>query len=220
MTVRQVENAAARAGVTAPKQDRSRRSFEQVRRAVVEIVTERAGGPFSIAEVSKRAGVSVGSIYGRVSGKAELLRVVQAEEYDGVDEDLQQKLAAAGSSDASLDAQVRDVIRVFATALRDSAPVLTPFFVLSMNDEVLRERGLRSAAANQDQFVRALARVAAAHEREFAASDLTWTHEIVFSTLARHIDFGSATSSFVQETYDWPELLERICATALRYLNI
>ena len=60
-------------GVSEPKQQRSRDSFAKVRAAVLQLLHERGTGQFSLAEVSARAEVSIGSIYGRVSSKAELL---------------------------------------------------------------------------------------------------------------------------------------------------
>ena len=72
-------------GVSEPKQQRSRDSFAKVRAAVLQLLHERGTGQFALAEVSARAEVSIGSIYGRVSSKAELLRVVQNQEFERLD---------------------------------------------------------------------------------------------------------------------------------------
>ena len=45
----------------APQQDRSRASYERMIAATLELLKERGGAGFTLAEVSKRGGVSIGS---------------------------------------------------------------------------------------------------------------------------------------------------------------
>ena len=52
-----------------PKQDRSRVALERLMAASREILHEGTFELLTIAEISKRSGVSVGSIYARFGGK-------------------------------------------------------------------------------------------------------------------------------------------------------
>ncbi|MFH8805399.1 TetR/AcrR family transcriptional regulator [Streptomyces sp. NPDC017936] len=64
-------------GIRAPKQERSQRSFDLVLDTTLQLLEEKGYSGFAITEVSKRSGVSVGSIYTRVDGKDDLLRAAQ-----------------------------------------------------------------------------------------------------------------------------------------------
>ncbi|MFJ4691936.1 TetR/AcrR family transcriptional regulator [Streptomyces sp. NPDC088766] len=66
-----------RSGIRAPKQERSQRSFERVLDAALELLMEKGYAGFALTEVSRRSGVSIGSIYTRVDGKDDLLRAAQ-----------------------------------------------------------------------------------------------------------------------------------------------
>ena len=66
--------------VREPKQERSRQSFEKAIDATVSLLSERRSDAFTLAEVAHLAGVSPGSIYGRVESKTDLIRAAQARE--------------------------------------------------------------------------------------------------------------------------------------------
>lgn len=66
--------------VREPKQERSRQSFDKAVDATVSLLVERRSDAFTLVEVAQRAGVSIGSIYGRVSSKDDLIRAAQARE--------------------------------------------------------------------------------------------------------------------------------------------
>ena len=66
--------------VREPKQERSRQSFEKAIDATVSLLSERRSDAFTLAEVAQLAGVSTGSIYGRVESKTDLIRAAQARE--------------------------------------------------------------------------------------------------------------------------------------------
>ncbi|MFC8361287.1 TetR/AcrR family transcriptional regulator [Streptomyces griseorubiginosus] len=66
-----------RSGIRAPKQERSQRSFERVLDTALELLGEKGYTGFALTQVSRRSGVSIGSIYNRVDGKDDLLRAAQ-----------------------------------------------------------------------------------------------------------------------------------------------
>src|SRR5437868_13816777 len=65
-----------RSHVRPPQQQRSRESFERVLEAAVELLETEGYPGFTLAEVSRHARVSIGSIYARVSSKDDLFYAI------------------------------------------------------------------------------------------------------------------------------------------------
>src|SRR6478735_5936519 len=64
--------------VRVPKQVRSQLSFDRVLRASAEILIEEGYDGFTLPKVSKRSGVSTGSIYARIDSKDDLVHILGA----------------------------------------------------------------------------------------------------------------------------------------------
>jgi AcrR family transcriptional regulator len=69
---------AARDSIRPPRQARSRATLERALQAGVEILNEGDWEAFTVAEVCRRAGVAMGSLYSRFPTKQALLVAVQA----------------------------------------------------------------------------------------------------------------------------------------------
>lgn len=203
----------AGAGVTAPQQDRSRASFARVRAAVVLLLQQRGSGQFSLAEVSTTAGVSIGSIYGRVSSKAQLIHAVQAEEFDRLDTETQQVLARAGDGNNGFAESVTEVVKAFSSLLRVEAPLLAPFFLMSVEDELIRRRGAESGLVAERTFIEALLRVGAAHAVAVDHNSARWAFEVVYSVCARNLNFGTNSSTAPGQPLEWDTLTEQLART-------
>ena len=85
--------------VRDPQQGRSRRSLESVLVAGIEILAEGGYDALSIAAVSERAGVSVGSIYARFKSKATLFAALQKRMLEDIDAEQEQLFAHASGTD-------------------------------------------------------------------------------------------------------------------------
>src|SRR3954463_8890912 len=70
--------ATPRTGVRAPQQQRSRESLERVLRAAEKLLAKRGYEGLTIAEVSRNADLSVGSVYGRFESKDALIYAIHA----------------------------------------------------------------------------------------------------------------------------------------------
>src|ERR1700758_5344762 len=66
--------------IRLPVQRRSQESLERVLDAGFKVLQERGLDGFTLQEVSQRAGVSIGSIYGRVPGKEALIMAIYERE--------------------------------------------------------------------------------------------------------------------------------------------
>ena len=113
-------------GVAEPKQRRSRDSFAKVRSAVLQLLQERGNGQFSIAEVSAAAGLSIGSIYGRVASKADLLRVVQSEEFDRLDTETEGRVSNAGVGAQTFEHATTAIVTAISPTSGRSAITVLP----------------------------------------------------------------------------------------------
>ncbi len=200
-------------GVSEPKQQRSRDSFAKVRAAVLALLHERGTGQFSLAEVSARAEVSIGSIYGRVSGKAELLRVIQAQEFDRLDVETAERVAAAGIGATDFETATAEIVAVYAGILRENRDLLSPFFVMGVDDAEILARGRRSGDAGQAVFVRALLTAASAHGVTLSDDDAVWAFEVFYSLCVRYLGLGVTATATPHDAYRWSELLERLTRT-------
>lgn len=202
-----------RSSLSEPKQQRSRDSFAKVRAAALELLQERGTGQFSLAEVSARAEVSIGSIYGRVAGKAELLRLVQSQEFDHLDVETARRVGAAGVGASSFARATAQIVTAYAELLRSHRELLSPFFLLGVDDEVILERGLRSGNAGQDVFIRAVVVAAAEHGVELSGQSAHWAFEVFYSLSVRYLGLGVTATAIPQSAYDWQELLDRLAQT-------
>lgn len=200
-------------GVAEPKQRRSRDSFAKVRSAVLQLLQERGNGQFSIAEVSAAAGLSVGTIYGRVSSKADLLRVVQNEEFDRLDAETRERVSAAGLGAATFEGSVTSVVTAYAELLRQNRELLSPFFLLGVEDPAIRDRGRQSGDAGQAVFVRAMLTAAEEHHVELAAARADWAFEVFYSLSVRYLGLGVAATVSPENDYDWNDVLGRLADT-------
>ncbi|WP_022877597.1 TetR/AcrR family transcriptional regulator [Microbacterium sp. B19] len=205
-------------GVSEPKQQRSRDSFAKVRAAVLELLHERGTGQFSLAEVSARAEVSIGSIYGRVSSKAGLLRLIQSQEFDRLDGETAERVGAAGVGAASFAAATSAIVTAYAAILRENRDLLSPFFLLGVEDAEILERGRVSGDAGQGVFIRALLAAAEEHRVELAPDRAHWAFEIFYSLCVRYLGLGVTATASPHDTYAWPDLLDRLSRTV--YLTV
>jgi AcrR family transcriptional regulator len=205
-------------GVSEPKQQRSRDSFAKVRAAVLQLLHERGTGQFSLAEVSARAEVSIGSIYGRVSSKAELLRVIQSQEFDRLDAETAERVGAAGVGAASFASATAEIVTAYAGILRENRDLLSPFFLLGVEDDAILERGRRSGDTGQAIFIRALVAAAEEHRVELPTESAHWAFEVFYSLCVRYLGLGVTATASPDHAYAWPDLLERLARTV--YLTI
>jgi AcrR family transcriptional regulator len=86
--------AIAHPHVQPPLQDRSRRTLEQIGRAVEELLATRSFDDISVADIVRQARCSVGSFYARFTGKDDLLPYL----YQRYDADLRPRMQARMSS--------------------------------------------------------------------------------------------------------------------------
>jgi len=209
--------AQDQAYVRAPKQERSRVSFERAVDAAVALLVERRSDAFTLAEVAERAGVSIGSIYGRVDSKDDLLRAAHAREMARITEENAKAFGALNTSEGSFDMAVTGAIRTMAELLRADAAVLAPFMELARQDRTIAMAGKATHASMVDGFRSALLirRSEILHREPERA--VTWSCTVVFSVLARWFGLGDAGEAAAEG--EWEDILADLSEMVTAFLR-
>ncbi|QRP47854.1 TetR/AcrR family transcriptional regulator [Amycolatopsis sp. FDAARGOS 1241] len=135
-------------GFRPPQQARSRASLQKVLAAAEHVLAAGGFDEFTVAAVAERAGVSVGAIYRRFSGKDQLLYAVK-------DQLLGQLETSVGEALRSSAPGLREVVGAFAAALAGTFAHHDRIFPELLDGQRAegRERGLQALAAIQQALV-------------------------------------------------------------------
>ena len=179
--------------VQPPQQERSRASFERVLQAATALAEDGYDG-FTLAEVSKRAGVSIGSIYARVKSKDDLFYVIQDRYMTGAEDRpvLRDVETLSGLSTYEL---VLEIVREFGEVFHQNEPLLRVFMHRGIVDPVVAERSSASVSQFHDQVEALLLerRAEMVHDDPALAIDVSF--RMAWGTLARQIMYGPTFES-------------------------
>jgi len=202
--------------IRSPQQVRSRKSLEKVLAAGVALLAERGYDGFSIADVSARSKVSVGSIYQRFPSKAVLFRALQERMLAFIN--AEQEALFDGIEAAKLDqGEAVDVaVRRVADHFRRHEPLLRVMIMRGAVDEETRTHGSVSVhilARSFERFLGAAIPPSARGDAELAA-DMCF--RIVYASLARRILWGPTFESPMELGWDtFVSELARACRSYL-----
>jgi AcrR family transcriptional regulator len=197
-----------------PKQARSRQSFEKTIEAALALLQERGSDEFTLADVSARSGVSIGSIYARFQGKDELIRVAHGRKMDDIDavsNHLFESLSI--SPDAGLESVVQAAVDRTIEVLRRYAEILRPFMLRATQDETISTRGAASHAVLAKNFADVLNQW---NEGFLHETDVDWSFNVVYSVVARRLGLGSTMEG--SGNFDWREIAEKLAGMVASYL--
>jgi AcrR family transcriptional regulator len=202
--------------VREPKQERSRVSFDKALDAAVSLMVERRSDGFTLAEVAQRAGVSTGSIYGRVDSKEDLIRSAHAREMARIQAEQDLAFGDAAPSEETFPETVARVVRTVGELLRAQAPVLAPFMAIGAHDPVLAQGG----KAAYLQMVEAYRSMLLARREEIRHPEperaVDWSCVVVYSVLARWLGLGSEPEAAGEG--DWEQILRDLSAMVTAFL--
>ncbi|TDL39622.1 TetR/AcrR family transcriptional regulator [Arthrobacter nitrophenolicus] len=197
-----------------PKQARSRQSFEKTIEAALALLQERGNDEFTLADVSARSGVSIGSIYARFQGKDELLRVAHGRKMDDIDAVSTHLFEPLPTRpDAALESVAREAVDLIIDVLRRYADILRPFMLRATQDETIAQRGAASHAALAGHFAGVLGKWPGGF---LGQAEIDWCFNVVYSVVARRLGLGSTMEG--SGTLDWPEIAEKLAGMVASYL--
>lgn len=203
------------AQIRRPLQKRSRATLERLLAAGVDLLREKGYEGLSIAELSARSGVSVGSIYQRFDGKEALFAALQERILERID--AEQAALFDDVDPASPDVVlVSEAVARLAAMCRRNEPLLRVMILRGAVDEATRQRGSRSSivlAHAFEQFL--LARVRRfGHADPALAADVAF--RMVYATLTRRIMSGPTFES--ETTMSWDVLAGEVATACAAYL--
>jgi AcrR family transcriptional regulator len=199
----------------APKQGRSRQSFDRIIEATIELLKERAYDQITLAEICEAAGVSTGSLYGRVDGKDELLRVVQVRFLERLSEQFTEEAQRIASEAHGLEQVVPAVVGSVGALLKENASVLRAFMLRGPSDPAIQAAGRESAKDDSDKFIRLLQACSAEIHHPQPERAINSGMLLIYSTQARFLGLDSVGGV---GQGSWDELLEDLGDMMLSFL--
>ena len=202
--------------VRPPKQKRSQESLERVVEAALQLLAENGFEAFTIQDVSKRAGVSVGAIYARFGNKESLLRAVHREAMESLRPEHDIVAAAAGRPEAKARDVIIAAVRAVASIFRGNEALLRAFMHLGAVDEEIARRGSDASVDLSMQFAATILvhRSELAHPNPDTAVDIAY--RMAYCTFARQVMYGPAFES--ERTIEWDELVAEVGSACAAYL--
>nr|WP_241742273.1 TetR/AcrR family transcriptional regulator [Microbacterium yannicii] len=212
-----VKSAVEIEGVAAPQQGRSRESFARVRAATVQLLSEKGPKGVLIADVSALAGVSVGTIYGRVGSRANLLRVVHREELERMRTSMVARLDALEFSE-EVDTSLRQLVHAYVAELVQNVAIIGALQALVSEDPEMASAGPEVFAETRAAVVAALARALGAGASSVDTAWLGWVFEVMFASTRHWQDESAAmpASAGAMEESRFEEQLGRSVILLLR----
>lgn len=210
-----MEHAFAR----KPKQTRSRESFDRMLDAAMQIIEEGGLAALTLAEVSRRSKVSIGSIYCRVDGKEALLRAVQARALSQMDSEFALLLTRVRRRALPLRELVPILVRELAGFLRKHSRLLSAFMQQAATDDTVRATGAKSWQQTALDFKLMLLerRDEFGHPNPDHAAEMCFI--VVYGCLARFLGFNSIGTPQGNEA-SWDDLIEDLGLMMLGFLAL
>jgi AcrR family transcriptional regulator len=176
--------------IRPPLQRRSQESLERVLEAGAKLLVEVGYEGFTLQEVSRRSGVSIGSIYARAPSKEALILAIYDQEMGRVSE-ANARLQATAQLDGLKGRElIVALVELMARSMIAHAGILRVFMHRAMVDPEIWRRGSERSRALSQAFETALLE----HKSQFShpnpelAIDIAF--RLVYNTLARRITHG------------------------------
>jgi len=197
-----------------PQQKRSRESLERVLEAALEVLTEGGYEAFTIAEVCKRAGVSVGSVYNRFPSKDDLFLAVHREFIARISTEARvtnEEARALGTREL-IARMVDDIVGPFER----HAELLRVFMVRSPIDDGIYHQAQETITHLFDRFDELLRTRA----DEFSHADpdvaIDMAFRMVWDVASRQITHGPRFDA--PHALTWQRMREELAAACAAYL--
>lgn len=201
-----------------PKQSRSRESFDRVLEAATELLAQGGYHSLTLAEVSRRSKVSIGSIYCRVESKDDLVRAVQARAIVDIEREFNEIVTRLRRRRLPLRQLVPALVRELASHLQSHASLLSAFIERAPSDPVIASTGRKSHAQTgldfrllllerHNEFV---------HPEPEQAAATCFT--VVYGALARYLGLGAQRDHAGANEGNWKQLVADLGLMCLAFL--
>lgn len=189
-----------------PQQIRSRAGYERVLTAAAELLQECGPGGFTLRDVSKKAKVSIGSIYYRFETKDDLVHAVQGRYLAKLINLQREVIASALAQSADVQTLVPTLIDLTAEMFHREAAMMRSLMMRAVTDKVISTGG-RDA---YDDFMARMQTAILTFRSEIRHPDperaVSSIVRIAYSAIARALGFGSQQT--LTDLGDWSLLKE------------
>jgi AcrR family transcriptional regulator len=204
----------------APKQRRSRQSFDRMIDAAIEILDQGGLSALTLAEVSRRSRVSIGSIYCRVDSKEDLIREVQVRVLTEMDHEFAALVNRVRRKALPLRELVPTMVRELALYLHRHSTLLTAFMQRGAVDSTVEKVGLKSFVQTALDFKLILLERHSEFRHPNPEHAAATCFTVVYGTLARFLGLGVNFNPGSTREADWRLLIEDLGVMALAYLVV
>jgi AcrR family transcriptional regulator len=202
--------------INAPKQERSRASFDRVLDTAVDLLKEHGYQGFTLFEVSKWSRTSIGSIYCRVKSKDELFHAVQDHVLSKLDGEMESILDPAKWEHVEPRKLICFLVRELAEFLRRHTPILRAFISRELADPVVMKKGKKTHARLVERFQSLMMQ----HAEEFNHPDpehaIVFCFNLIYAAIAKHLDLDTITPS--NDGAQWNQLIDDLARVMILYL--
>jgi AcrR family transcriptional regulator len=205
-----------RSGGRAPQQVRSRTSLKRLLDATSAMLEDNGYTDFTLQEVSKRANVSIGSIYHLFNNKQELIREVQIQFLDRIDKEHAIVINAIRRQGLALRQLIPLVVKDYGEFLKKNAGMLRVFMQIAPKDPEVATTGKCSFGHSVRDFELLILdrRAEICHAEPEHAVNASFI--VMYATIGRYLGLGTTPDSMGEG--DWDTLLEDVSLMILYYL--
>jgi AcrR family transcriptional regulator len=188
--------------------------------AAIEILQEDGLHALTLAEVSRRSRVSIGSIYCRVKGKEDLIRAVQSVALAEMEKEFAALVNRVRRRALRLRELVPAIVRELALYLRRHATLLTALMQSGAQDPLVEAAGRKAFQQNALDFRLILLERHAEFRHPEPERAAATCFMVVYGALARYLGLGAAGAADGAREGDWNLLVEDLGLMALAFLVV
>jgi AcrR family transcriptional regulator len=202
-------------GVRTPRQQRALQSWTRVLDAGAELLAERGWAGVTLAEVTRRAGVSNGSIYWRVSSKEALLTAIHERLIDTLDAESAPFEDRAQWDALDADEAIARAVALQTSAVRRHRRLLRALVLHAATDPEAAKRGAAAVRRAARRFEAALAPLLEREGHPEPVAAARFVHELVFGALIKRITWPEQE---VGRPLSWRAFEAELATAARAYL--
>ena len=180
-----------------------------------ELLAERGWASFTLAEVSRRAGVSNGSIYWRVDGKDALLAAIHERFIADMDAETAPFMDRDHWARMGAEEAIAHAVALLTGTFRQNRRLLRAIILWASSDAAASERGAKAVRRAARRFENALTPVLerAGHPDPLPAA--RFVHRLLFSALTARITWPEQE---LGRQLSWKAFEEQLANAAKGYL--
>ncbi len=181
------------------------------------LVAKKGYEGFTITEVSRKAKVSVGSVYGRFENKEALLYAIHRRMIARLTPPAERAEAIAQDRGLDLRGAVAAAVHLLADDMNRERALLRAFMLRGAVDKNIAGPGSKAS----QEVARAFRTAVLPHTDEIGHPNppvaIDIAYRMVYDVLARDVMYGPAFESDI--THTWDELVEELIRAAVTYLR-